>query len=248
MNLPRRLLSGVLVVLLLAEPICAQDASTKPAGDLPPPLDLSDQPPATPRSPQATKQAPKSHGSQADWTVRCKPDDWPCNGLIGFGAGWMWTKIRRCWQPPMRFPNRTVISTAVRFGEDGRSVPPPDRTKTIISLVFELNPNGTLMGRPRANPAEPSAATQDMIEGAIAAVVQCQPYDSLPSNRYERWRQVFVRIGIEYKSVTPERANPDDPSHKDIDPSAPTKRAPIHGGPRALAPMAPPAVLLSKLA
>jgi hypothetical protein len=118
----------------------------------------------------------------------------------------MWTKIRQCWQPATRFPKGTRISTAVRFGEDGRSMPAPDRTRTIISLVFDLNRDGTLIGVPRANPAEPSAASQDMIRGAIAAVAQCQPYDSLPADRYERWKQVFVRIMIDDKPGAAERA------------------------------------------
>ncbi len=160
------------------------------------------------------KAAPDHRSSHFDATMSCRPQDQHCDGLTGWGARWMWERFHRCWQPLKHFPDKTVIYSAVRFGEDGRFVPPPDPNKTVISLAFELNPNGTLIGRPRANPVEPSTATRDAIEGAIAAVVQCQPYDSMPADRYEGWKQVFVRIAIDSKPGAEARARESDPLHR----------------------------------
>jgi hypothetical protein len=205
MSLVTRILAGLMAATLaLAEGLAQESpARPRPDSDVPPPIDQL----LTPSSrgpgidqPVLGRGGP-TQGRVANWTVWCKHGDLSCDDLLGFAAGRMWTKIRQCWTPPSRPVGKSVVTTAIRFGADGKSAQPPDRTRTVISIVFRLNRDGTLAAHPEPNKAEPTAATQSLVDEAIRAIEHCAPYDMLPSAKYERWREVFVRIEIADKAA-----------------------------------------------
>lgn len=180
---------GVLILLLAAVPAYGQNPSPAPGLDLPPSMDEELKRPAL---------APGEGELRGYWVARCRRGEPACDDALSRAAGQMWLKIRKCWQPPARPSLKTVLSTALRFGGSGRSAPPPAREKTVVSIVFQLDPGGKLVARPTVNKEEPTAATPDMIAGVVAAVERCQPYEMLSGIPYEQWKDVFIRVGIEF--------------------------------------------------
>ncbi|WDI32388.1 hypothetical protein PUV54_04170 [Hyphococcus flavus] len=69
----------------------------------------------------------------------------------------------------------------------------PEPEKLIVTIEFELNRDGSLVSRPRV-----ANAMQINLSGnrfwkvaereAISAIVKCAPYDFLPEDRYETWK------------------------------------------------------------
>jgi len=70
----------------------------------------------------------------------------------------------------------------------------PDANKLIVTVEFELNRDGRLAGQPRvANGLQISLSGNQFWkaaeQSAVRAVISCQPYDFLPQDRYQDWRE-----------------------------------------------------------
>ena len=75
----------------------------------------------------------------------------------------------------------------------------PEPEKLVVSLEFELNRDGTLASQPRV-----ANATQINLSGnrfwkvaereAISAVVKCAPYDFLPLEQFETWKDMRLNF------------------------------------------------------
>jgi hypothetical protein len=83
--------------------------------------------------------------------------------------------LSRCW-------NSSVIIGA------------PEPEKLLVVIDFVLNPDGTLAGPPKvANQLQINLSGNRFWKvaerEAVAAVVKCAPYDFLPADRYETWKE-----------------------------------------------------------
>lgn len=70
----------------------------------------------------------------------------------------------------------------------------PDANKLIVTVEFELNRDGRLAGQPRvANALQINLSGNQFWkaaeQSAVRAVISCQPYDFLPQERYQDWRE-----------------------------------------------------------
>ncbi len=75
----------------------------------------------------------------------------------------------------------------------------PEPEKLVVSLEFELNRDGTLASQPRV-----ANATQINLSGnrfwkvaereAISAVIKCAPYDFLPLEQFETWKDMRLNF------------------------------------------------------
>ncbi|WP_306253061.1 cell envelope integrity protein TolA [Parvularcula sp. IMCC14364] len=75
----------------------------------------------------------------------------------------------------------------------------PEPEKLVVRVEFVLNRDGTLVGNPQV-----LNQTQIAISGnpfwrvaeraAITAVRECAPYDFLPENKYEAWREIILNF------------------------------------------------------
>lgn len=82
--------------------------------------------------------------------------------LIGMITG----KVKQCWN--------------INAGIDGAA-------QLIPRIEFELNRDGTVRGVPKVINSSPAPQFQDAANGAVRAIIQCQPYTGLPPERYENW-------------------------------------------------------------
>jgi hypothetical protein len=73
----------------------------------------------------------------------------------------------------------------------------PDEPSTVVTLTFDLNPDGTLDGQPRVTQPhgyafDPSA--RRAADAARAAIESCAPFafaiDPVTRDHYDRWRQM----------------------------------------------------------
>ncbi len=81
----------------------------------------------------------------------------------------------------------------------GVTIGAPAPEKLIVFLEFELNEDGTLASQPRV-----ANATQINLSGdrfwkvaereAISAVIKCAPYDFLPLEQYETWKEMRLNF------------------------------------------------------
>lgn len=85
--------------------------------------------------------------------------------LIGMITG----KVKQCWN--------------INAGMDGAA-------QLIPRVEFELNRDGSVRGMPKVINSSPSPQFQDAANGAVRAIIQCQPYTGLPPERYDNWEVV----------------------------------------------------------
>jgi hypothetical protein len=82
------------------------------------------------------------------------------------------SQIYRCWNPP---------------------VGAPDPNDLVVDFDLQLNPDGTVAGRPQLSGNSASAMgnpyTRAAAEAASRAIYQCAPYN-LPPKRYSDWREI----------------------------------------------------------
>jgi type IV secretory pathway VirB10-like protein len=82
------------------------------------------------------------------------------------------SQIYRCWAPPVGAPNANDL---------------------VVDFDLQLNPDGTVMGRPQLSGSSASAMgnpyTRAAAEAASRAIYQCAPYN-LPAKRYSDWREI----------------------------------------------------------
>ena len=75
--------------------------------------------------------------------------------------------LQKCWNPPAAIA---------------------DAQKLKVVLRVSLKPNGTLTGSPILLEASASAHGPALLQTAVAALRQCQPYSFLPAGKYQEWK------------------------------------------------------------
>jgi hypothetical protein len=75
--------------------------------------------------------------------------------------------VMKCWVPP-----KGVTST--------------ERVKVVIRVAFA--PSGAIAGEPTLVEATASPAGPALVQSAMRAIRQCQPYNFLPANAYKEWK------------------------------------------------------------
>ncbi|MEL7488176.1 MAG: cell envelope integrity protein TolA [Pseudomonadota bacterium] len=88
--------------------------------------------------------------------------------------------VSRCWQA------NAIIGA-----------PEPEKLKVIVDI--DLNRDGTLSGQPRVVNALQINLSGNRFwkvaeQNAVRAVIACQPYDFLPSDQYEAWREFSLNF------------------------------------------------------
>jgi hypothetical protein len=78
-------------------------------------------------------------------------------------------KLKSCWNPPTGAPNA-------------------DRIRVLMTI--RLRPDRTLAGAPEIEMAARDRFTQAMIDSAVRAIIQCQPYAMFSPQRYEVWKEI----------------------------------------------------------
>jgi hypothetical protein len=74
--------------------------------------------------------------------------------------------LKKCWVPP-GIPEAKNLSAVVRVA---------------------LGPNGRLMSKPSLIAASASVYGPALVESVMKALVQCQPYSTLPADKYREWK------------------------------------------------------------
>ena len=82
------------------------------------------------------------------------------------------SQIYKCWSPPIGAPNANDL---------------------VVDFDLQLNPDGTVMGRPQLSGNSAAAMgnpyTRAAAEAASRAIYQCAPY-KLPAPRYSDWKEI----------------------------------------------------------
>jgi outer membrane biosynthesis protein TonB len=86
---------------------------------------------------------------------------------------WLRQRVERCWVPPVgaREAENLVVRVGFSLGQDG----------SVLSAPSVLNASG--------DPLFQAAAAS-----AVRAVMMCAPYDGLPLDKYEAWREVILNF------------------------------------------------------
>ncbi|TMJ40671.1 MAG: hypothetical protein E6G87_01450 [Alphaproteobacteria bacterium] len=75
------------------------------------------------------------------------------------------------------------------------NIPPGAREAQIsVKVHFQLNPNGTVSGLPRVLNGSADPLFAATAQSAVSAVMDCQPYDFLPQDKYELWQDNGVNF------------------------------------------------------
>ena len=82
-------------------------------------------------------------------------------------------KIAQCWSPPPGGLGAEHI---------------------VVRLRMQLNEDGSLVGYPSVENGGGSGFFQAAADSAVRAVYQCQPYSSLPADKYAVWRDIILNF------------------------------------------------------
>ena len=82
-------------------------------------------------------------------------------------------KIAQCWSPPPGGLGAEHI---------------------VVRLRMQLNEDGSLVGYPSVENGGGSGFFQAAADSAVRAVYQCQPYSSLPADKYAVWRDLILNF------------------------------------------------------
>jgi len=82
-------------------------------------------------------------------------------------------KIAQCWSPPPGGLGAEHI---------------------VVRLRMQLNEDGSLVGYPSVENSGGSGFFQAAADSAVRAVYQCQPYSSLPADKYAVWRDLILNF------------------------------------------------------
>jgi outer membrane biosynthesis protein TonB len=82
-------------------------------------------------------------------------------------------KIAQCWSPPPGGLGAEHI---------------------VVRLRMQLNEDGSLVGYPSVENSGGSGFFQAAADSAVRAVYQCQPYSSLPADKYAVWRDMILNF------------------------------------------------------
>lgn len=138
---------------------------------------------------KAPKEEPKPQAEQSDDALDSLDDflaedqaDLP-RRAVGLGTGLTVSEIdalrqemQKCWRPPTGAanPEELVVELKIWLNEDGSLLRAPKITRSGTS-TFGKN-----------------SFTMAAEEAARRAVVMCAPYDFLPSDKYDRWKEVTI--------------------------------------------------------
>jgi hypothetical protein len=75
--------------------------------------------------------------------------------------------LKKCWAPPAGVPDIKKLKAVIRVS---------------------LRPDGQLMGKPALLAASASLSGPALVESAMRALAQCQPYTILPAQKYKEWK------------------------------------------------------------
>lgn len=78
-------------------------------------------------------------------------------------------KLKSCWAPPAGAPNADRIS---------------------VPITIRLKPDRTLAAAPEVETRASDPYTRAMVESAVRAIIQCQPYTMFSLSRYEMWKEL----------------------------------------------------------
>ncbi len=78
-------------------------------------------------------------------------------------------KLKACWHPPVGAPSAERIN---------------------VPMTIRLKLDRTLAGAPEVEMSARDAFTRAMIESAVRAVIECQPYTMFSPARYETWKEI----------------------------------------------------------
>jgi hypothetical protein len=75
--------------------------------------------------------------------------------------------LKKCWIPPAGVPDVKKLKAVIRVS---------------------LSPDGQLMGKPALLAASASLSGPALVESAMRALAECQPYTVLPAQKYKEWK------------------------------------------------------------
>jgi len=70
--------------------------------------------------------------------------------------------------------------------------PPPDSRKIVVPITIRLKMDRTLDGNPKVEMKATDAYSRALIESAVRAIIQCQPYTMFSLPRYELWKELTI--------------------------------------------------------
>jgi hypothetical protein len=95
--------------------------------------------------------------------------------------------LKKCWVPPSGVPDTKKLKAVIRVA---------------------LNPDGTLIAKPALLAASASEFGPALVESAMRALVQCQPYTVLPAEKYKEWK--FLDLNFSQDDIAGVIAPPSD--------------------------------------
>jgi hypothetical protein len=122
--------------------------------------------------------------------IRCKQGSLSCSDPVGQGGARLFARIRRWWLPP----DRTTVTTSIWLGEDTKRVTLQASRDTIMA-AFRLDRTGALAEPPQMI-SDGVGDLRSVAAELSRAIVRGQPYDMLPTAKYQQWNNVVLRIGI----------------------------------------------------
>jgi outer membrane biosynthesis protein TonB len=125
---------------------------------------IPDQTQATPKAADTPPEAKKEAHGQSTGTEMTMS----VNEIDALRA-----KIAQCWSPPPGGLGAEHI---------------------VVRLRMQLNEDGSLVGYPSVENSGGSGFFQAAADSAVRAVYQCQPYSSLPADKYAVWRDMILNF------------------------------------------------------
>jgi outer membrane biosynthesis protein TonB len=125
---------------------------------------IPDQTQATPKAADTPPEAKKEAHGQTTGTEKTMS----VNEIDALRA-----KIAQCWSPPPGGLGAEHI---------------------VVRLRMQLNEDGSLVGYPSVENSGGSGFFQAAADSAVRAVYQCQPYSSLPADKYAVWRDMILNF------------------------------------------------------
>jgi hypothetical protein len=125
---------------------------------------IPDQTQATPEAADTPPEAKKEAHGQTTGTEKTMS----VNEIDALRA-----KIAQCWSPPPGGLGAEHI---------------------VVRLRMQLNEDGSLVGYPSVENSGGSGFFQAAADSAVRAVYQCQPYSSLPADKYAVWRDMILNF------------------------------------------------------
>ena len=75
------------------------------------------------------------------------------------------------------------------------NIPPGAREAEInVKIHFQLNPDGTVSGLPQVMNSSSDPLFTTTAQSAVSAVMDCQPYDFLPQDKYDLWQDNTLKV------------------------------------------------------